>query len=142
MGKFKLERLDDIIESMAPDWLIEDLLEEIVGDIQDEHDEALAVKLRQHSDGVFTIDGSLAVREANRKFDLQLPESDDYTTVAGFLLAQAGRMLSAGDVVEHEDWRFTVERVQRRRIARVRMEKIVKSSVIEEAPLLKINSGQ
>lgn len=121
---------------------LEDLLEEIVGDIQDEHDEALAVKLRQHSEGVFTIDGSLSVRDANRKFDLRLPESDDYTTVAGFLLAQAGRMLSASDVVEYEDWRFIVERVQRRRIARVRMEKIVKSSENTESALLKANSGQ
>jgi CBS domain containing-hemolysin-like protein len=103
---------------------LEDILEEIVGDIRDEHDEALAEKLRQHGEGVFVIDGSLSVRDANRKFNLKLPESDNYTTVAGFLLSEAGRMLSVNDVVEYEGLRFTVERVVRRRITRVRMEQI------------------
>lgn len=121
---------------------LEDLLEEIVGEIQDEHDEALAEKLRQHSERVFILDGSLAVRDANRKFNLRLPESDDYTTVAGFLLAQAGRMLSANDVIEHDDLRFTVERVQRRRIARVRMERIENPAETAEAPLLKTGTTQ
>ena len=121
---------------------LEDVLEEIVGDIQDEHDEALAEKLREHSEGVFTLDGSLSVRDANRKFNLRLPESDDYTTVAGFLLSQAGRMLSANDVVEHEGLRFTVERVLRRRIARVRMEHIEKSEPAAESLLLKNGHSQ
>jgi putative hemolysin len=103
---------------------LEDILEEIVGDIRDEHDEALAEKLRQHSEGVFVLDGSLSVRDANRKFNLKLPESDNYTTVAGFLLSEAGRMLSVNDVVEYENLRFTVERVLRRRITRVRMEQL------------------
>ncbi|MBI1761937.1 MAG: HlyC/CorC family transporter [Acidobacteria bacterium] len=117
---------------------LEDVLEEIVGDIQDEHDEASAEKMREQSDGVFMLDGSLSVRDANRKFNLRLPESDDYTTVAGFLLALAGRMLSANDVIEHEEWRFTVERVIRRRIVRVRMERSEKTAAVAESLLPKI----
>lgn len=101
---------------------LEDLLEEIVGEIQDEHDEALIAKLSQSSEGVFSIDAGMTIREANRKFDLKLPESDDYTTVAGFLIARAGRLLNQGDTVEHNATRFTVERVARRRITRVSME--------------------
>jgi putative hemolysin len=101
---------------------LEDILEEIVGEIQDEHDEVLAAKLRQSSEGVFIIDASLSVRDANRKFNLNLPESDDYMTVAGFLMARAGRLLAQGDVVVYNGTRFTVERVVRRRITRVRME--------------------
>jgi CBS domain containing-hemolysin-like protein len=112
---------------------LEDILEEIVGDIQDEHDEALAEKLRQYSEGVFVIDGSLSVRDANRKFKLKLPVSENYTTVAGFLLSQAGRMLSVGDVVEYEGMRFTVERVMRRRITRIRMEKIAQPEEAQAA---------
>jgi CBS domain containing-hemolysin-like protein len=103
---------------------LEDLLEEIVGEIEDEHDEALADKMRERSDGVFSIDAGLSVREANRKFDLNLPESDDYTTVAGFLIARAGRLLNPGDAIEHNGARFTVERVARRRITQVRMERM------------------
>jgi CBS domain containing-hemolysin-like protein len=103
---------------------LEDLLEEIVGEIQDEHDETLAEKMRERSAGVFIIDGGLAVREANRNFNLKLPESDDYTTVAGFLIARAGRLLMPGDAVTYHETRFTVERVVRRRIMRIRMEKL------------------
>jgi magnesium and cobalt exporter, CNNM family len=101
---------------------LEDLLEEIVGEIQDEHDEVLASKLRESSEGVFIVDASLSVRDANRKFNLNLPESDDYMTVAGFLMARAGRLLDQGDIVNYNGTRFTVERVVRRRITRVRME--------------------
>jgi len=107
---------------------LEDLLEEIVGEIQDEHDEVLAEKMRQSSEGVFIIDGGLSVREANRKFNLNLPESDDYTTVAGFLIARAGRLLMPNDTVTYNDTRFTVERVVRRRITRIRMERVAEPS--------------
>ncbi|HKX32642.1 MAG TPA: hemolysin family protein, partial [Blastocatellia bacterium] len=103
---------------------LEDLLEEIVGEIQDEHDEVSSAKLRPSGDGVFMIDASLSVREANREFNLNLPESDDYTTVAGFLMARAGRLLNQGDVVDYNGTRYIVERVARRRITRVKMETI------------------
>jgi putative hemolysin len=101
---------------------LEDLLEEIVGEIQDEHDESVADKIRPRSDGTFILDGGLTVREANRKFDLQLPESDDYTTLAGFLIAREGRLLAEGDTVTYNGVRFFVERINQRRIARVRMQ--------------------
>lgn len=101
---------------------LEDLLEEIVGEIEDEHDENVAEKIRERSDGTFILDGGLTIREANRKFDLQLPESDDYTTLAGFLIAREGRLLSEGDTVTYNGVRFIVERIHQRRIARVRMQ--------------------
>lgn len=106
---------------------LEDLLEEIVGEIQDEFDEAVAEHPREAMEDsmhqVFTIDGGLAIRDANRKFHLHLPESDDYNTVAGFLIARAGRLLNANDTVELNGTRFTVERVARRRITHVRVER-------------------
>jgi CBS domain containing-hemolysin-like protein len=108
---------------------LEDLLEEIVGEIQDEHDEALIAKLSQSGEGVFSIDAGMTIREANRKFHLNLPESDNYTTVAGFLIARAGRLLNQGDVVEYNSTRFTVERVARRRVTRVRMEHLPQEPV-------------
>lgn len=101
---------------------MEDLLEEIVGDIQDEHDEALIERPHDGVQRTFTIDGGLAVREANRDYPLDLPESDEYTTVAGFLIKQAGRLLGPADKVEYAGVSFTVERVHRRRILLVRVE--------------------
>ncbi len=114
---------------------LEDLLEEIVGEIQDEHDEALSAKLQERSDGVFSIDASLSVRDANRKYNLNLPESDGYTTVAGFLLACAGRLVEQGDVIEHNGTRFTIERVVRRRITRVKMEALTPQTTESVAEL-------
>ena len=93
-----------------------------VGEIQDEHDEALAAKLSQSGEGVFSIDAGMTIREANRKFRLKLPESDNYTTVAGFLISRAGRLLNQGDTVEYGGAKFTVERVSSRRVTRVNME--------------------
>lgn len=103
---------------------LEDLLEEIVGEIEDEHDEALAEKPVQEGERIFSLDAGLSVREANRKFNLNLPESDDYMTVAGFMIARAGRLLKQGDMVEHNGARLTVERVARRRITQVKMERL------------------
>ncbi len=103
---------------------LEDLLEEIVGEIEDEHDETEAETTAQGSENGLSLDAGLSVREANRKFNLSLPESDDYTTVAGFLIAEAGRLLNQGDAVEHDGSRFTVERVASRRITQVKMERL------------------
>jgi CBS domain containing-hemolysin-like protein len=62
----------------------------------------------------------LAVRDANRRFNLRLPEEAGYTTMAGFLLAKAGRILRPGETVEHEGGLFLVEQVEARRIRRIR----------------------
>jgi CBS domain containing-hemolysin-like protein len=97
---------------------LEDLLEEIVGEIDDEFDEEVRSQIAEQPDGTYLLDGMLAVRDANRRFDLGLPEDGNYTTLAGFLLAR--RLLQPGETVEHDGSRFTVERVDRRRIRRVR----------------------
>ena len=75
----------------------------------------------------------LAVRDANRRLKLQLPEDGGYTTIAGFLMAQAGRLLQQGDVVEFEDSRFEVERLERRRIRRIRLRRINQTSSQDES---------
>jgi len=98
---------------------LEDLLEEIVGEINDEYDEEVRSQIVEE-DGAYLLDGMLAVRDANRRFELQLPEDTNYTTLAGFLLAQAGRLLQPGEVVEYDGARFAVERVDHRRIRRIR----------------------
>jgi CBS domain containing-hemolysin-like protein len=98
---------------------MEDLLEEIVGEINDEYDEEVRAQIVEDN-GAYILDGMLAVRDANRRLNLRLPEDAGYTTLAGFMLAQAGRLLRAGEVVEYDGATFTVERVERRRIRRIR----------------------
>ncbi|HEX8686546.1 MAG TPA: hemolysin family protein, partial [Pyrinomonadaceae bacterium] len=99
---------------------LEDLLEEIVGEINDEYDEETKSQIVEEPGGTFLLDGMLAVRDANRRFNLRLPEEAGYTTMAGFLLARAGRILRPGETVEHEGGTFLVEQVEGRRIRRIR----------------------
>jgi CBS domain containing-hemolysin-like protein len=100
---------------------LEDLLEEIVGEINDEFDEEVRSQITKQPDGTYLLDGMLAVRDVNKQFELNLAEDDGYTTLAGFLMARTGRVLEAGELVEYEGLRFRVERVDKRRIRRVRL---------------------
>lgn len=99
---------------------LEDLLEEIVGEIDDEYDEEVRSQIVKEANGTYLLDGMLTVRDANRRFKLQLPEDGSYTTLAGFLLAQTGRFLQQGETVEYEGMSFKVERIERRRIRQIR----------------------
>jgi CBS domain containing-hemolysin-like protein len=99
---------------------LEDLLEEIVGEINDEFDEEVREQIKR--DGkTYVLDGMLSVRDANQYLKLDIPEDSGYTTIAGFLMDRAGRILQRGDTVDHEGGVFEIERVERRRITRVRL---------------------
>ncbi|MEA2175819.1 MAG: magnesium and cobalt exporter, family [Blastocatellia bacterium] len=102
---------------------LEDLLEEIVGDISDEHDPEVDEQILKLRDGTYLLDGGLVVRDLNRRLKLSLPESEAYTTIAGFLMDAAGHILERGEVISYDGLRFHVERVERRRVLSVRMEK-------------------
>ena len=98
---------------------LEDLLEEIVGEINDEYDEETRAQIRKDGEA-YVLDGMLAVRDANQQLGFDLPEDGGYTTIAGFLLAKSGRLLEPGDSIANEAGVFQVERVEKRRISRVR----------------------
>lgn len=102
---------------------LEDLLEEIVGDISDEHDEEVNDQIHAQSDGSYILDGGVAVRDLNKRLDLHLPISEGYTTIAGFLMSESGELLSEGESVKFNGHVFHIEEVDRRRIIKVRMEK-------------------
>ncbi len=102
---------------------LEDLLEEIVGEISDEHDEEVNEQIHPQADGSCILDGGLAVRDLNRRLDMNLPVSEGYTTVAGFLMSEAGTLLSEGDSVPYNGHIFKIEKAAKRRILQVRMEK-------------------
>jgi CBS domain containing-hemolysin-like protein len=98
---------------------LEDLLEEIVGEINDEYDEEVREQIRKDGDA-YVLDGMLAVRDANQRLKLDLPGESSYTTIAGFLMDSAGRVLNVGDRVEHDKGVFEIVRMDSRRISRVR----------------------
>jgi putative hemolysin len=101
---------------------LEDLIEEVVGDIQDEYDSS-AVQPRRLVDGAVEIDGKLNLDEVAEVTGLELPEGP-YTTVAGYVMAALGHLPQTGDAVECDGFRLTVTRLQGRRAARIRVLRI------------------
>ena len=111
---------------------LEDLLEEIVGDISDEHDEEVNEQINPQPDGSYVLDGGLAVRDLNRRLGLNVPVSEGYTTIAGFLMSVAGELLDEGETVTFNGQNFVIEKVDKRRIIRVRMQKAPETGVSDE----------
>jgi CBS domain containing-hemolysin-like protein len=101
---------------------LEDLLEEIVGDISDEHDEEVNEQITKIDSRTYDLDGALAVRDLNRRLKTTLPESETYITIGGFLMTEAGHVLQAGEIIQHDGLRFHVDKVERRRLLRVRLQ--------------------
>lgn len=98
---------------------VEDLIEQIVGEIQDEHDVEVDAVV-DHPDGSSVIDASISIRELNERLSLEIPESGQYVTLAGFLLRQTGKLLKEGEEIVWDGHNFRVEEVMGRRVMRVR----------------------
>jgi putative hemolysin len=103
---------------------LEDVLEEIVGEIQDEFD-AEAPQYRQTEDGSWVIDSSVLLEEVNELLDEEiLPTEEDYETLGGFIYQIAGEVPRASSSYGHLDWKFTVMTMKRHRIGLVKVERV------------------
>ncbi len=102
---------------------MEDLVEEIVGEIRDEYD-VEDRPVERMKDGSLAIDASLSIRDLKQDHGLELPESADYETLGGFALAQLQDMPKVGEIVLYGDHKFTIIDMEGRRIARLKMEKV------------------
>jgi putative hemolysin len=98
---------------------LEDLIEEVIGDIRDEYDEDTA-DARRLAGGEVEVDGKTNLDEIAEITGVELPEGP-YATIAGFVMAELGRLPKNGDCVEHDGIRVTVVRTEGRRAARVRL---------------------
>jgi CBS domain containing-hemolysin-like protein len=101
---------------------VEDVLEQIVGEIADEFDET-ALRPPEDMEDI-EIDGTTSVRDLETQYDIELPDNSGFETVAGFLLWKLGHIPATGEKVEHDGRRFTVASTERNRIAKVRIEKM------------------
>ncbi|HSB30270.1 MAG TPA: hemolysin family protein [Candidatus Sulfobium mesophilum] len=97
---------------------IEDLLEEIVGEIRDEYDTETPVQLLKS--GSMLIDASLAIRDLNEDYHFDIPESNEYDTLGGFLLTGFQKFPSVGDSLNTDSRKFTIVNMKGRRILKVR----------------------
>jgi CBS domain containing-hemolysin-like protein len=98
---------------------IEDVLEEIVGEIRDEFDE-VGRPVEVHPDGTFTVQGEARVAEFNLAAAADVPEDEGYETIAGFLNAVAGAIPVKGDRFHWHGWVFTIAEADPRRVTKVR----------------------
>ncbi len=98
---------------------LEDILEEIVGQIDDEHDVAVS-GVKPQPDGSFLVDGKVTIRDLNRELDWGLPD-DEYSTLAGLLLYESQRIPLVGQIYTFYDFRFEILKKQRNQIALVRV---------------------
>jgi CBS domain containing-hemolysin-like protein len=107
---------------------LEDILEEIVGEITDEHDAVTETEsIVELSPDVFDVLGKVRIDDLNAQLNLHLPEEEDYDTVAGFIFSTLGHVPGVGESVDYEHngkkVRLTVTDVTRRRIEKVRVER-------------------
>lgn len=98
----------------------EDLIEEIFGEIEDEHDEP-ETKEVQLDDHTFLFSGRLEIDYLNDRFGLNLPEGDDYTTLAGFVLSLAGTIPGEGEQFAYDSYVFTVRKVHNGRLEEIEL---------------------
>ncbi len=104
---------------------MEDILEEIVGEIGDEYDEEQQQEeICNAAAGVIEVDARTRLDEFNRQCNYSLPESDDFDTVGGFVFSQFGRMPVPGESLDWQRLRFTVLDADARRILRLRVEQV------------------
>lgn len=106
---------------------IEDALEEIVGEIVDEHDKEEADEIMVVDDQTIDVVGRTHIDEINERFGWGLSESDDYDTVGGLILRQLGYIPQAEEELHADGLKITVLEVSRRRIERVRLQQLSES---------------
>ncbi len=109
---------------------LEDILEEIVGDISDEHDVVVA-GVRGQPDGSVVVDGSVPIRDLNRAMDWHLPD-EEATTVAGLVIHEARSIPERGQSFTFHGFRFRVLRRERNRITALRIVPVAREADVEE----------
>ena len=102
---------------------LEDLIEEIVGEIQDEYDTE-EKPVERLKDGAFLIDASMPVKDLIAEYALPIPLSPEYETLSGFITYQVQGLPRGGEVFYHGDYKFTVVDLGDRRVAKVKVERI------------------
>ena len=116
-GKFHMSLVIDEHGGIAGLATLEDLIEELIGDIVDEYDTEDADIVRLDN-GNFRVQGGVPIDELNDLLETDVPH-DGWDTVGGFVLGMLGHVPEAGESVRHNEWRFTVDEIDGRRIGTV-----------------------
>lgn len=102
---------------------LEDVIEQLVGEVTDEFDAGDAQRIKEESPGTYVIDGLVPLADLRDRLNIALVD-EPYDTVGGMVFGRLGRLAKVGDAVEIEGYRFTVTQVDGRRVAQVRVQRI------------------
>jgi putative hemolysin len=103
---------------------LEDILEELVGEITDEYEEIPAEPIRQIGQNIIDVDARTYIGDLNDKFELNLPEDEDYDTVGGFVFSRLGYVPKTGENFDYENLKFNIASAEARKIIRIRIQKV------------------
>src|ERR1700690_1968069 len=103
---------------------VEDVLEQIVGEIEDEYDVAPPQQALIEGEVAVVLEGSVSIRDLESQYQLSLPRDSGFETLAGFILARLQRIPRQGESFEYDGHRYTVQEIEGHRIAKVRIEKL------------------
>lgn len=98
---------------------IEDVLEEIVGDISDEYD-TQTKEIETIREGEYVVDGSTRIEQLNEQIGTRI-ESEHYDSIGGFIIGEIGRLPQQGESIEHENTKFLIENMERNRVKKIRV---------------------
>jgi putative hemolysin len=98
---------------------MEDIIEEIVGEIHDEYDE-VAREVEQASDGSVVVDARMSIHDFNAQFNASIPDASEYETVAGFLQTVTGKLPDVHEEIRFDNMIFTILNKSARRIRQVK----------------------
>jgi len=102
---------------------LEDIIEELVGEITDEYEETPPEPIKKIDRNTIEADARTYVDDLNDQFDLNLPEDEDYDTIGGFVFSHLGYVPKTGESFDYENLKFTITSAEARRIKRIRIQK-------------------
>jgi CBS domain containing-hemolysin-like protein len=129
LGDFQLRKrhlavVVDEFGSTAGVISVEDVLEQLVGKLEDEFDVASAPSAVTDANAPLLLDGAINIRDLESQYEMKLPQDEGYETLAGFLLSRLQKMPTGGEAFDYEGRRFSVEKMDGHRIATVRIEPV------------------
>jgi CBS domain containing-hemolysin-like protein len=122
---FHMAIVADEYGSIAGLVTLEDCLEELVGEIVDEHD-AEDPDITHLDNGDSLVDAGMSISDFNDHFDMRLPD-EDWDTVGGFVFGTLEHVPVVGEFIDRDGWRFTVEEIDGRRIRSLRMSPVIEA---------------
>jgi CBS domain containing-hemolysin-like protein len=102
---------------------LEDILEELVGEITDEYEKTPPAPIKKIDQNIIEVDARTYIDDANDQFKLNLPEDEDYDTIGGFVFSYLGYIPKAGARFDYENLKFTISAAEPRRIKTIRIQK-------------------